>query len=81
MQKAAGILNLFGYLCVLFAVLGGILGIFDYQLVISGSELGTMDLTTACIIGGLGAVVLLIGYFWNKQIQKKLQKQQEQKPL
>lgn len=75
MQKTAAILSLFGYLCLFFAVVGGILGIFDYQLVISGSKLGKMDGTTSLIIGSLGAVTLGLGIFLNKRSQKKQEQQ------
>lgn len=73
---AISILSLFGYLCLFFAVVGGILGIFDYQLVISGSKLSKMDGTTALIIGSLGAVTLGLGLFLDKRAKKKQQEQQ-----
>lgn len=70
-MKFAAILTLFGYLCLIFAIIGGILGIFDYQLVISGSKLGVMDAVTAFIIGGIGVVTLGAGMFLSKRSAKK----------
>jgi hypothetical protein len=69
--SAASLLILFGTLCLVFAVIGGILGIFDYELVISESRMGKMEAVTAFIVGGLGAVTFGGGKFWEKQIQKK----------
>lgn len=74
---AIAILSLFGYLCLFFAVVGGILGIFDYQLVISGSKLGKVDGVTALVIGSLGAVTLGLGIFLDKREKKKQAEQQE----
>lgn len=78
-MKFAAILSLFGYLCLIFALIGGVLGIFDYQLVISGSKLGVMDAATAFIVGGIGIVTLGAGMFWSKRAAKKQAAQSDDK--
>ena len=71
MQRLTAILNLFGYLCILFAVLGGVLGAFDRQLVIAGSKMGKMDIYSSSAVAIIGGVALGISWLVNRRNKAK----------
>ena len=67
MQRLTAVLNLFGYLCLVFAVLGGVLGAFDRQLVIAGAKMGKMDVYSATAVAIIGGVALGISWLINRR--------------
>lgn len=75
MLKFSAVLNLFGLLCIFFAISGGILGAFDYEIVINNSEMGVMDTGTAIMIGVIGLIALGTGFLLKKRGEKKEREQ------
>jgi hypothetical protein len=67
MKFMAKIFKLSGALCFFIAILGGILGQFDYVLVIKGAELPQVDLPTAMILAAVGAFLFATGWLMEKK--------------
>lgn len=65
-QKSGGcfppVLMLIGILTALFAVLGYIVGLFGYNLKVSGSKLPHIDLSMMLILLGTAVVFFGLGY-------------------
>lgn len=71
MKLFSAIIKITGVALLLVAVFGFIAGIFDYVLVIKGSELPLVDGVTAIVLGIVGLVFFAIGYFMLKRAEKK----------
>ena len=71
MKLFLSILRLSGIACLLIAVIGFILGLFDYVLVIRGAELPIVDGGTAIGLAIGGIILFVIGHFLLKRSEKK----------
>lgn len=71
MKLFSAIIKLSGGACILIGVVGFILGLFDYVLVIQGSELPLVDGAMAIILGVVGALMFAGGWLMEKRAEKK----------
>jgi drug/metabolite transporter (DMT)-like permease len=71
MKLFSAIIKLTGGAILLVAVLGFICGLFDYVLVIKGSELPLVDGAMAIVLGVVGVVLFGLGWFMEKRAEKK----------
>lgn len=71
MKLFSAIIKLSGAACILIGVVGFILGLFDYVLVLQGSEMPLVDGAMAVILGVVGAIMFAGGWFLEKRAEKK----------
>lgn len=70
MKLFSAIIKLSGGALILVAVLGFIAGLFDYVLVLKGSELPLVDGPMAILFAVIGLVMYVTGYFMQKRAEK-----------
>ncbi len=68
MDKLTVILKLSGAMVIFVAIADGVLGIFDYRLMLSGSEIPNFDLPSLIFMGVIGALI----YFWGWRRARKI---------
>lgn len=71
MKLFSAIIKLSGGALILVAVVGFICGLFDYVLVIKGSEMPLVDGPVAIALGVIGIVFFLLGWFMEKKATQK----------
>ena len=57
---------LFGYVVGTFSVIGGVLGFFNYRLVINGAPLPKLDLVSTLVLVGLAGICLGLGHLLDR---------------
>ena len=65
------IIRLSGGAIVLYSILGFIAGLFDYVLVLKGSELPLIDGAIAIVLVVVGAALFALGHFMLKRAERK----------
>ena len=70
MKLFSAIIKLSGAACILVGVVGFILGLFDYVLVLQGSELPLVDGAMAIVLCVVGGAMFAGGWFMEKRAVK-----------